>query len=520
VTGWRGTGWRGALADGALWAGLCVLLPLNGEGLSEPGYRLWLVCAAIVAGVAVGVWRWAPLVALALAIGLVAADLWLAGPLVVLAFLVGRYAETPRPALWTFAAVTGVGAVLAGAVSTDHWVGFYVLAEVLFGGVFPWLVGRYRRQHRALVVGGWERAEQLERAQTVAVEQARLRERARIAQDMHDILGHELSLLALRAGALELDTTLDDRQRATAGELRAGAGTATERLRGIVGVLGAAAAAPLRPFDESVTDLVEGFRAAGLRVELEASAVGGLAPLADRAVYRVVQEGLTNAARHAPGAVVTLRVSGSASDIDLTVSNQVSEPIGPAGSGLVGLAERIRLAGGSFGAGVEDGPRFVVRASVPRLYAPQILDARQTPVSASSDTGEGPTVPGLRARAHHRTRRDLALTVLVPALAGVILVSVVFASYAVQILGSVLTPARAARLQVGSSESVVDKSLPPLQVGERPDVVAPPIPAGARCRYYGTDGRFFDSTRDVYRLCFAGGRLVSLDLIPGDGPRR
>ena len=539
VSGWQVTGWRGALADGALWAGLCVLLPLNGEGLGEPSYRFWLACAAIVVGVAVGVWRWAPLAALALAIGLVAADVWLVGPLVGLAFLVGRYGERPRPALWTFAVVTGVGAVAAGLVFPDGWVGFSVLAEVLFGGVFPWLVGRYRRQYRALVIGGWERAEQLERAQTVLVEQARLRERARIAQDMHDILGHELSLLALRSGVLELDAGLDDRQRATAGELRAGAGTATERLREIVGVLGAPGlgaaefgtaergtaergtaergTAELRPADENVTALVERARAAGLRIELAVSGPLGLPPLADRAVHRVVQEALTNAARHASGALVSVTVAGSADAVSVTVRNPVPRgTVAGAGAGLVGLAERVRLAGGTFAAGVQDGPCFVVRASVPRRQA-QITDA---PVLVSTAAGEAPSVPGQRARAHHRTRRDLALTLLVPGLAGVLLVGVVLAAHAVQVLGSVLTPASAARLHVGASESVVGRALPPLQVGERPDVVAPPIPDGARCRYYGTDGRIFDPTRDVYRLCFSGGRLVSLDLIAGDGPRR
>jgi signal transduction histidine kinase len=456
--------------------------------------------------VAVLCWRRFPLVALGLGIGLVAADLWLAGPLVVLAFLVGRYAASARLVLWTFAGLTCLGAVAAAVGHPDPWMGLYVVTEVLFGGVFPWLVGRYRRQRRALVLGGWERAAQLERAQAGAMEQARLRERARIAQDMHDVLGHELSLLALRAGALELDPSLEVRQRAIAGELRAGAATATERLREVVGVLGAAPAS-LQPFDESVTALAERSRAAGLRVSLEVSAVGELPPLADRAVYRVVQEGLTNAARHASGEPVSVRVAGSDTEVAVTIANPCSGPPGRPGSGLIGLAERVRLAGGTFTAAPEAG-RFVLRAAVPRSTPAVPVD---TPVPA------GP-VPGELAEATQRTRRGLALAVGVPIVAAIGLVGVVVGGYAIQIWGSVLPPADAARLHPGQRAS--DLNLPLLQLGERPDVVEPAVPEGASCRYYGTSRRLFYAQRDVFRLCFADERLVSVDFIQGEGPRR
>src|SRR5688500_17952609 len=108
---------------------------------------------------------------------------------------------------------------------------------LVYAGLFPWLVGRYRRQQRALVAAGWEQAEQLEREQRMLAREVRLRERARIAEDMHDSLGHELSLLALRAGALELSADLDERTRAVAGQLRAGAAAATGQLRDIIDVL-------------------------------------------------------------------------------------------------------------------------------------------------------------------------------------------------------------------------------------------------------------------------------------------
>ncbi|MGH3928880.1 MAG: histidine kinase, partial [Pseudonocardiaceae bacterium] len=112
--------------------------------------------------------------------------------------------------------------------------------------------------HALLVSAGWERAERMEREQQMIVDQARLRERARIAQDMHDSLGHELSLIALRAGALELDPDLDERHRAAAAELRGSASTATERLGEIIGVLREENTdPPMQPSGESIVELVD-----------------------------------------------------------------------------------------------------------------------------------------------------------------------------------------------------------------------------------------------------------------------
>ncbi|OPF71594.1 histidine kinase [Streptomyces antioxidans] len=105
------------------------------------------------------------------------------------------------------------------------------MAAVAGAVVLPWFVGRFCR-HRA----GWERAARLEREQRLIAEQARLR-RARIAQDMHDVLGHELSLTALSAGALKLAPGLTDGHREAAGDIRAGAAGAVDRLGEVISVL-------------------------------------------------------------------------------------------------------------------------------------------------------------------------------------------------------------------------------------------------------------------------------------------
>ncbi len=131
------------------------------------------------------------------------------------------------------------------------WLVMLLLALLLV--VLPWLIGRYRAQQALLASAGWDRAERIEREQRMAIDQERLRERSRIAEDMHDSVGHELSLIALRAAALELDPSLPEEHRRAATQLREAAATATDRLGEIIGVL-RDADAPVMPRDETVAD--------------------------------------------------------------------------------------------------------------------------------------------------------------------------------------------------------------------------------------------------------------------------
>ncbi|MET1071826.1 MAG: histidine kinase dimerization/phosphoacceptor domain-containing protein, partial [Umezawaea sp.] len=131
-------------------------------------------------------------------------------------YLAGRRVDGARPLV--VAAV--VGAVCTAVLARDPWNWVEAPVGLGFTVLLPWFVGRYRRQHLAL-------AERLRQD----VRQARQRERTRIARDMHDSLGHELTLIALRAGALELSPDLAEPHRAAIGGLRASTGEATERLR-------------------------------------------------------------------------------------------------------------------------------------------------------------------------------------------------------------------------------------------------------------------------------------------------
>ncbi|OLF16933.1 sensor histidine kinase [Actinophytocola xanthii] len=289
--------------------------------------------------------------------------------LTVLAYLHGRHLPVARG--WLLLGAVALGGVVVTVL--DFWTGIGALLVLGVFVVLPWLAGRFRRQQAELVAVGRDRIAQLEREQRLLAERVALEERARIAADMHDSLGHELALIALRAGALELADDLSGRNRQAATELRESAVTATDRLRRTIGVLRASDTAPTEPPDESVEDLVGRARAAGMTVTLQHTAAGSgvsanLPSLVDRAVHRVVQESLTNAARHAPGAEVLVRIERAAGTVVVTVDNSAGNAPAPTsgggGNGVAGLRERVRLLGGTVAAGPRAGG-FTVTARLP-----------------------------------------------------------------------------------------------------------------------------------------------------------
>ncbi|MFD5125467.1 sensor histidine kinase [Streptomyces sp. NPDC058385] len=338
--------------------------------------------------------------------------------LAVFAFLLGLRGTATGVALLSFAAVAAAGTAKIAVRQVDPAAEWLVLmGTLLFGAVFPWLIGRYWRQSRELTAAGWARAEQLEREHRIVADRARLRERARIAQDMHDSLGHELSLIALRAGALQVALGMAEAHRTAAAELRAAASDATDRLHGIVGLLREDdEPAPLAPPGESIAALIERAADSGLPVTLhrpdtDATATGGITDTTHttsgitgttrtrtrnatirnattpngttpngttpnattRTAYRVIQEALTNAAKHAPGAPVTVehgQNEGGTTTVKVTNGRPRHRP-GPAGSGtgLIGLRAGVTALGGSFEAGPhEEGYR--VSASIPTRKTP------------------------------------------------------------------------------------------------------------------------------------------------------
>jgi signal transduction histidine kinase len=210
-----------------------------------------------------------------------------------------------------------------------------------------------------------------------AADEARAAERRRIAREMHDVLAHRLSLLSVHAGALEFRPDAPAEEVAAAGVIRESARAALDELRGVIGVLredgGESLTQPPQPTLADVAALVDESRAAGMRITARIE-LGDAAPPAavGRTAYRIVQEGLTNARKHAPGAAVTLTVHAPDGDLQVEVRSLAPvavaavSPLPGAGTGLIGLTERVALAGGELEHGVDADGAFVVRARLPR----------------------------------------------------------------------------------------------------------------------------------------------------------
>ncbi|WP_433390480.1 sensor histidine kinase [Micromonospora sp. KLBMP9576] len=259
----------------------------------------------------------------------------------------------------------------------SYW-GTTAWGVVIALSVLAW--GMFVRARRQLIVSLRDRAERAEAEQQLRVTQARHLERTRIAREMHDVLAHRISLLSLHAGALEFRPDAPPQEVAkAAGVIRGSAHAALQDLREVIGVLRAettAEADPERPQPTlgDLPALVEESRVAGVRVGVhEAVVAAERVPVAvGRSVYRIVQEGLTNARKHAAGAAVTLDLAGAPGD-GLTVEVRNRWPVGAdagagipgAGTGLVGIAERVSLAGGRLEHGRDDSGDFRLAAWLP-----------------------------------------------------------------------------------------------------------------------------------------------------------
>jgi signal transduction histidine kinase len=211
-----------------------------------------------------------------------------------------------------------------------------------------------------------------------AGDEARAAERRRIAREMHDVLAHRLSLLSVHAGALEFRTDASPEEVAEAASvIGASARAALDELSGVIGVLrddgGESLTEPPQPTIADLAALVEESRAAGMRITARIE-LGDAAPTAaaGRTAYRIAQEGLTNARKHAPGAAVTLTVQAPDGDLRVEIRSLApvavasASPMPGAGTGLIGLAERVTLAGGELESGIDPAGAFVLRARLPR----------------------------------------------------------------------------------------------------------------------------------------------------------
>jgi signal transduction histidine kinase len=239
--------------------------------------------------------------------------------------------------------------------------------------------GMFIRARRQLLLTLRERAVSAEEDQRMHADRIRIAERTRIAREMHDVLGHRISLLSLHAGALAFQPDLPPQVRDTAELMRATSRQALEELRAVIGLLRdepGAESAPAAP-QPTLTDiprLVEETRRAGGTIDFDMLVNHPeAAPAAlGRDAYRIVQESLTNIRKHAGGTSGSVRIAGAAHrGLHVSVRNRL--PIDPgagsalpgSGAGLLGLQERVTIAGGTLAHGPDGSGDFVISAELP-----------------------------------------------------------------------------------------------------------------------------------------------------------
>jgi signal transduction histidine kinase len=282
----------------------------------------------------------------------------LVAPLVALFTVADRVTRTWLAGLATVATLVGyfVSAMVSGPPGAVGAVG--TLQVLIYGGLFagmPTALGLLMRARRTLRAQLESLAASQAREQTLVTEALLTAERTNLAREMHDVVSHQVSLIALQAGALRMTAT-DDTIRQAAATIRTLAVKTLDELRAMVGVLRARPEAPQLAPQPRLSDLCRLVEDSGTGAELMLNGVlehEWPIPV-ERAVYRTVQEGLTNIRKHASGASARVEVSSAGRTLSVRVSN--TAPTGGtaaetgelpgSGHGLIGLRERAELFGG------------------------------------------------------------------------------------------------------------------------------------------------------------------------------
>ncbi|MYW33170.1 two-component sensor histidine kinase [Streptomyces sp. SID2119] len=511
--------------------------------------------------------------------------------LVCAAWSAGRRITEP----WRVAAAFGAACVLhivpdlyqdiasGAAPMLPVTLGLNVVAFLTLA-VVPALIGRYRDQRRRLLDALWQNNEQLKREQVMVAREARLLERGRIAHDMHDSLGHQLALISVHAGALQVDPELTGNQREAVRILRGASVTAMAELRAAVGVLhdeaeyrgqqneqqyqghqrqsvGDGVSVSYAPRTTAAVDgLVESSRGAGTAVSVDRSGVRRpLAPAADHEAYRIVQEGLTNAHKHAPGAPIRLALRYEPDSLVVEVANgpvpggapEVPPEIS-GGQGLKGLRERVGRVGGMVhtgptedggfriagvlpygeeneaGSGAEGrsgnlgghGAGNVVRGAGP-YGATSVVPAHDVREQwRPGAVGDGGTVingtdPQREFTTIMSTRKNVAIGCAVTAVvlvAGVIGLGVWgIGVMTEEVKKAEISPSVYEEAKVGDAEADIRARLPEEDSWLTSDLAdqGPELPEGATCRHFTSEDDQGVDFLTVFRFCFQDGKLVS-----------
>lgn len=364
-----------------------------------------------------------------------------------------------RRAGWSLAVLAAAEVALVGWALSARGPVLFILGQMLLLTLVA-VVVFYRRY------AGFRRAYEHDIARRAADQQ-----RAELAGELHDVLGHELSLIALRAAALQVHSSGSAAE--AAGQVRIQVEQAVVRLHQTMDLLRPAdpASTPSGPTGHGLSDLVERANAAGADVSLTGTLDATVPAPIRLTAYRVAQEGLTNAVKHSPGAHVDIRVHSTSRELEVSVDTESSDGGGDAGqaagSGLTSLQRRVSALGGELSA-TWDGGRHVTWARLPlRMPTP----AKETALFASP----------LERRPMASTARSTLIPLAVVA-------TVVVAFYAWASHGATLEQRDFEALTAGQSVASNPVELPSRQAPVR---LTPtdPTPPGWVCRYY-TDGNF------------------------------
>ncbi|WP_323379402.1 sensor histidine kinase [Streptomyces durbertensis] len=499
---------------------LLVLLPIGlgiqlGSGGPGPGLT---ALAFVLLGLVVALLR-RPLPGATL-IGTAAAGVVLPGATMLLplaSWSAGKRLERPGRALAVLAAALAIelgSAAYRTLFSGDglrSWSGVALsLIWFLVVVVIPGLTARYLGQRQRLLASLQAQHRQLLRENAIIARETRLRERQRIAQDMHDSLGHQLTLIAVHTGALQVDPALSGAQREAVGVLRDASVAAMRELREVVGLLkddvGEEREPGSTPGLDQLDGLVSASNQAGSRAGL--SRIGTprpLAPAADQAAYRIVQEGLTNAHKHAPGAAVEVALRYEPDVVLVEVVTGPPPPEGPAaagalsvsgGRGLTGLAERARSAGGMLHHGPYGDGGFRLTGVLPYEGDP----APDPRLAAADD---------LHKAVNGRWRGCLPVVLV----AGLLTVSLLIAGLLwlfTEINNGLVTREQYHSVQVGQPEDEVRERLPKgTGLGDVLDAEQKKRPRGSECLVmFAEDSLNKDGSGSLARFCFRDGKLV------------
>jgi len=297
---------------------------------------------------------------------------WPWGPGQILAMLGAFFlagVRQQRAELWWMWALSLIPWLLWLSVDIPNWHGPAGSVVVFTAAVIAVdSVGSRLRAQRSL-------ATQTERAEAERARRAVLEERTRIARELHDVVAHHMSLIAVRAETAPYRLTgLPESAQAEFSSLSEVAREALAEMRRLLGVLRYDQPAALAPQPQlaDLPALVDAARQAGAPVEFSAPTALGQVPAGvGVCAYRIVQESLSNASQHAPGAPITVSVDQDRGAVLLRVANgpggHPAPPVGERrpGHGLTGMHERVALLGGSLTAGPEPGGGFVVSAVLP-----------------------------------------------------------------------------------------------------------------------------------------------------------